>query len=231
MSVIEAIRHAGAKIFVKGEAEIVSSEEVERKGPEILEEYDGIIVPGGFGARGTEGKIEAIRYARENRIPFLGICFGFQLCVVEYARHVLGLEGANTTEIDPRTPYPVVDLMPEQKGIEKKGGTMRLGAEKVIIKEGTLAYELYKRKEIYERHRHRYEVNPKYIKELESHGMVFSGTDESGRKMEILEVDNGSFFMASQFHPEFKSRPMRPAPLFLGLVKSAYRFKYGKEIP
>ncbi len=231
ISVIEAIRHAGAAISVRGVAEIVSSEEVEKEGSTALSEYDGIIVPGGFGARGTEGKIEAIRYARENKIPFLGICFGFQLCVVEYARNVLGLKRANTTEVDPETPYPVVDLMPEQREIERKGGTMRLGEEKVIIKEGTMAHRLYGKREIYERHRHRYEVNPEYIKRLEEKGLRFSGTDESGRRMEILEVYNGSFFMASQFHPEFKSRPMKPAPLFLGLVKWAYKEKYGEEIP
>ncbi|MCD6157983.1 MAG: CTP synthase [Euryarchaeota archaeon] len=223
LSVIEALKHAGAALGIRVCYEVLSSEKITRNNVEnILKEFDGIIVPGGFGQRGVEGKIEVIRYARENNVPFLGICFGFQLTVIEYARNVVGLKDAHSTEIDPNTPHPVIDLMEEQRRIEKYGGTMRLGGQKIIIKEGTLAYRLYGTKEIVERHRHRYEVNSKYIDLLESHGLIFSGTDESGERMEILELPDRAYFIASQFHPEFKSRPMKPAPLFYGLVKAAF---------
>jgi len=226
LSVIEALKHAGAALGIKVCYEVLSSEKITRNNVDnILREFDGIIVPGGFGQRGVEGKIEVIRYARENNVPFLGICFGFQLTVIEYARNVVGLKDAHSTEVDPNTPHPVIDLMEEQKRIEKYGGTMRLGGQKIIIKEGTLAYRLYGTKEIVERHRHRYEVNSKYIDLLESHGLIFSGTDESGERMEILELPNRAYFIASQFHPEFKSRPMKPAPLFYGLVKAAFERK------
>ncbi|MCD6502861.1 MAG: CTP synthetase [Thermoplasmata archaeon] len=223
LSVIEALKHAGAALGVKVQYEILNSELINRKNVEkFLKGFDGIIVPGGFGQRGVEGKIEVIRYARENDVPFLGICFGFQLTVIEYARNVLGLKDAHSTEIDPETPHPVIDLMEEQRDIDRYGGTMRLGGQKVILKEGSLAHRLYGTTEIVERHRHRYEVNTRYIKTLEEHGLVFSGTDETGKRMEILELPNKTYFIASQFHPEFKSRPMRPAPLFYGLVKTAF---------
>ncbi len=223
LSVIEALKHAGAEIGVKVIPAVVESEILERESPEIiLKEYDGIIVPGGFGARGVLGKINAIKYARENNVPFLGICFGFQLTVVEFARHVAQLHNAHSTEIDPDTPYPVIDIMEEQRYIDRYGGTMRLGGHKVIIKRDTVAYRLYGKMEVVERHRHRYEVNPRYINTLKRHGLVFSGVDESGKRMEILELPEHSYFLASQFHPEFKSRPMKPAPLFYGLVKAAF---------
>ncbi|HEC96110.1 MAG TPA: CTP synthase [Euryarchaeota archaeon] len=223
LSVIEALKHAGAEIGVKVVSDVIESEILEKKSPElVLKDYDGIIVPGGFGSRGVIGKINAIKYARENNVPFLGICFGFQLTVVEFARNVAHLINANSTEIDPNTPHPVIDIMEEQRVIDRYGGTMRLGGHKVIIKRGTIAHKLYGKTEVIERHRHRYEVNPKYIKILENHGLVFSGVDETGNRMEILELPTHSYFLASQFHPEFKSRPMRPAPLFYGLVKAAF---------
>ena len=167
----------------------------------------------------------AAKYARENRIPFLGVCFGFKLAVVEFARNVLGYEDANSTELSPATNAPVIDLLPEQRNIDKLGGTMRLGAQKVLIEKGSLAYKIYRSEVIYERHRHRYEVNPKYIEELEKKGMHFSGKDESGVRMEIFELKDHPFYIGSQFHPEFKSRPLRPSPLHLALVKYALEYK------
>ncbi len=221
LSIREALKHSSVAARVRVRIRWIEAEEVEREGTGILGGVDGIIVPGGFGARGTEGKIEAVRYARENGIPFLGICFGFQLTVVEFARNVLGLKGANSTEINPETPYPVVDLMPEQKNITEAGGTMRLGAYPVRIKKGTLAYRLYGKELIYERHRHRWEVNPDFVGRLEDAGLIFSGVaGDDSRRMEILELE-GQYFIATQFHPEFKSRPFRPAPVFYGLVKAA----------
>ncbi|WP_042696750.1 glutamine hydrolyzing CTP synthase [Thermococcus sp. PK] len=226
LSIKEALKHSSVANDVKVKIRWVEAEDLEKEGFKLLEGVHGIIVPGGFGARGSEGKIMAIQYARENDIPFLGICFGFQLTVVEFARHVLGLEGANSTEIDPQTPYPVVDLMPEQRGLDKLGGTMRLGAYPIKIKEGTLAHRLYGKELIYERHRHRWEVNPEYIERLEKAGLVFSGiAGDDERRMEILELPDKRYFIATQFHPEFKSRPMNPAPVFRGLVKAAKEMK------
>jgi len=223
LSVIEALKHAGAEIGVKVVSDVIESEILEKESPDlVLKNYDGIIVPGGFGSRGVIGKINAIKYAREKNVPFLGICFGFQLTVVEFARNVAHLINANSTEIDSNTPHPVIDIMEEQRVIDRYGGTMRLGGHKVIIKRNTIAHRLYGKTEVIERHRHRYEVNPKYIKILEDHGLVFSGVDETGNRMEILELPTHRYFLASQFHPEFKSRPMRPAPLFYGLVKAAF---------
>ncbi|MGC8849238.1 MAG: glutamine amidotransferase-related protein, partial [Candidatus Bathyarchaeia archaeon] len=172
-----------------------------------------------FGSRGTQGKIAAIRYAREMDKPFLGICFGFQLAVVEYARHI-GFDDANSTEVDPYTPHPVIDLMPEQKGVKEKGATMRLGAHEVHVTPGTLAYELYGSERIWERHRHRYEVNPSYVEALREGGLVFSGVSPDGRRMEILEIPDRYFFLATQFHGEFKSRPEKPSPPYYGFIKS-----------
>ncbi|MCL6003286.1 MAG: CTP synthase (glutamine hydrolyzing) [Thermoplasmatales archaeon] len=191
---------------------------------ELLKDVDGVLIPWGYGPRGTEGKIKAIRFARENKIPLLGICFGFQLTVIEFARNVLGLTGANSSELNPETRFPVIDLLPEQIGLTEKGGTMRLGDINVKIKKGTMAYDLYGKEEIRERHRHRYEVNPKYIKEIESKGMHFSATDESGTRMEILELENHPFFMGSQFHAEFISRPERPSILHEALVLAASKY-------
>jgi len=192
-----------------------------------LKNYDGVFVPYGFGPRGAEGKIAAIQFARENNIPFLGICYGFQLAVVEFARHVCGLD-ANSTEIDSSTAFPVIDLMPEQHGVDIKGATMRLGAHKIIVHKETLAYSLYQSEEIYERHRHRYEVNPEHRPTLETHGLVFSGRSVDGRRMEILELPEKFFFFASQFHGEFKSRPAKPDPEYYGFVKACLDKKLGR---
>jgi CTP synthase len=202
----------------------VDSEDIEENGVELLEGVHGILIPGGFGPRGTEGKIMAAQYARENNIPFLGVCFGFQLATIEFARHVLGYKDANSTELA-KTNHPVIDLLPEQRNVDKLGGTMRLGAQKIIIEKGSMAHRIYGEDIIYERHRHRYEVNPEYIDEFESHGLHFSGKDESGTRMEIFELRGHPFYMGSQFHPEFKSRPLRPSPLHLALVKAALEYK------
>ncbi|NJE60787.1 CTP synthase [Thermococcus sp. 21S7] len=228
LSIKEALKHSSVANGVKVRIRWIEAEDLEKSGTKLLEGVDGIIVPGGFGARGTEGKMLAARYARENDIPFLGICFGFQLTVVEFARNVLGLAGAHSTEIDPQTPHPVVDLMPEQRGLDKLGGTMRLGAYPVKVRAGTLAREIYGKDLIYERHRHRWEVNPDYIEKFEKAGLVFSGiAGDDERRMEILELPDKRYFIATQFHPEFKSRPMNPAPVFRGLVKAAKEKKYG----
>jgi len=197
----------------------------------VIKKYNAMLIPNEFGKRGTEGKIKAIQFARENNIPFLGVCFGSQLAVVEFARNMCGLKDANSTEINPDTPHPVIDLMPEQKDIKYKGATMRLGAHKIVIKPETLAHRLYKAEEIYERHRHRFEVNIEYRKILEDEGLVFSGTSPDRRRMEILELPNHYFFFASQFHGEFKSRPGRPDPEYYGFVKACLDRKLGKLKP
>jgi CTP synthase len=188
---------------------------------ETLEEVDGVLVPGGFGSRGWEGKILACRVARERGIPYLGICLGMHVAVSEFARHVVGLEGANSTEMDPETPYPVIDLLPEQKNVEDLGGTMRLGAQAVDLDEGTRAREIYGDAVVHERHRHRYEVNNHFRPRLVDNGLVVSGTYRSGELVEIVELPDHPWFVASQFHPEFKSRPTRAAPLFRGFVGAA----------
>ena len=180
---------------------------------------DGILVPGGFGSRGIEGKIEAVRYAREHDVPFLGVCLGMQVAVIEFARHVAGMDGANSTEFDPETPFPVIDLLPEQKGIEDRGGTMRLGADPVALVDGTGGRECYEDQPvIYERHRHRYEVNPMIRTRLEDKGLVVCGQSPNGRLVEMIELPDLRWFVASQFHPEFKSRPTHPGPLFRDFV-------------
>jgi len=233
VSMNEALRHGGAACKTKVCINYIEAEKFEQnpKEMEILKNFDGIFVPYGFGPRGTEGKIMAIRYARENDIPFLGICYGFQLAVIEFARNVCGLKDANSTEINPETPNPVIDLMPEQRGIEIKGATMRLGAHKIIIKPNTLAHRLYKNEEIYERHRHRFEVNLDYLDKLEKNGLVFSGKSTDGKRMEILELPNHFFFFASQFHGEFKSRPVKPEPEYYGFIKACLCKKLGKAKP
>ena len=219
VSYVEALTHAAARYRTKVRIRWI---EASRYRDELMEGVDGLIVPVGFGHRGAEGKIEAIRYARTRKLPFLGICYGFQMAVVEFARHVLGWEDANSAEFDARTEHPVIDLMPEQKGVKELGATMRLGAYPVAIAPGTLAHRLYGKTQISERHRHRYEVNPQYIAELEKAGLVFSGRSPDGRRMEIAELppEEHPFFLASQFHPEFKSRPTQPRPLFLGLIEA-----------
>ena len=216
ISVHEALKHAGVKRGVEVSVEWVDSDEMLDHHTERLRNADGVVVPGGFGSRGTAGKIEAVRYARENGVPYLGLCLGFQLAVVEYARSVLGLEGAHSAEIDPDTPHPVIDLLPEQEDCEAMGGTMRLGAHTTRIDAGTLAHEVYGDTECVERHRHRYEVNPEYIERLESGSLRFSG--QAGRRMEILEHTDHPYFLGTQFHPEFRSRPERPSPPFVGLI-------------
>jgi CTP synthase len=193
-----------------------------------MKTFDGVFVPYGFGPRGTEGKMAAIQFARENDVPFLGICYGFQLAVVEFARNVCGLKDANSTEINPTSPYPVIDLMPEQRGVEYKGATMRLGAHKVILEPNTLAHSLYQQTEIYERHRHRFEVNLDYMDVLKKNGVCFSGKSTDGRRMETLELPNLYFFFASQFHGEFKSRPVRPSPEYRGFIQACLNKKLGK---
>ncbi|CAB3287934.1 CTP synthetase [Methanocaldococcus lauensis] len=228
LSINEALIHAGAKNDTRVNINWIHSERLEcEEFEEILDKYrennqlDGILVPGGFGDRGVEGKINVIKYTRENDIPFLGICMGMQCAVIEFARNVCGLEGANSTEFDENTKYPVVDLLPEQKEIDAKGGTMRLGAYPAILKEGTLVHRLYKKTEVYERHRHRYEVNPEYHEILENYGLTISGKSPDGRLAEFIEIDKNRYFVATQAHPEFKSRPNKPHPLFDGLVRAA----------
>src|SRR5437764_5032032 len=186
-----------------------------------LEQVDGVLVPGGFGSRGWEGKILACRVARERGIPYLGICLGMHVAVSEWARHVVGLDGANSTEMDPETPYPVIDLLPEQKEIEDLGGTMRLGAQAVELANDTRAHEAYRDTVIHERHRHRYEVNNHYRPALVDAGLLVSGTFQEGRLVEVVELADHPWFVASQFHPEFKSRPTRPSPLFREFVAAA----------
>lgn len=224
VSVNEALRHAGAACDAKVEIDWVETEIFENapEKTEMLSSCDGILIPGGFGSRGTEGKIKAIEYARTKNIPFLGICFGFQLAVVEFSRSI-GLKQANSVEINPATPHPVIDLMPEQRGIDQMGATMRLGAHQINIIPNTLAYSLYKTETIYERHRHRYEVSLGYDKKLVQNGLVFSGMSPDRRRMEILELPSQTFFLATQFHGEFKSRPGRPSPPYYGFVKSALK--------
>ena len=222
LSVHEALKHAGAhagcRVRVRWvDAENMSYDEAAR----LLEEMDGVLVPGGFGSRGWEGKILACHVAREHAIPYLGICLGMHVAVSEFARHVCGMEGANSTEMDPETPYPVIDLLPEQKEIEDLGGTMRLGARAVEVADGTRTRAAYGEAVIHERHRHRYEVNNHYRQQLADAGLVVSGTFQEGRLVEIVELPDHPWFVASQFHPEFKSRPTRPAPLFRGFVDAA----------
>ncbi|NIO37033.1 CTP synthase [Candidatus Bathyarchaeota archaeon] len=233
VSMKEAFRIAGAVCRTKVALNYIEAERFERKPEEIkiLEKFDGIFVPYGFGPRGTEGKIKAIKFARENDIPFLGICYGFQLAVIEFARHVCDLRSANSIEIDQDTPQSVIDLMPEQRGIEYMGATMRLGAHEVMLQPNTLAESLYGRLKIVERHRHRFEVNLDYLDEFEKHGLVFSGKSADERRMEILELPNRFFFFASQFHGEFKSRPGKPDPEYYGLVKACLDKKMNKSKP
>ena len=222
LSVAEALKHAGIRHGTNVrlrwvDAEAMSAEEAERE----LESADGILVPGGFGGRGIEGKVLAARVARERGVPYLGICLGMQVAVVEFARHVCGLEGANSSEFDRETPYAVIDLLPEQREIEELGGSMRLGADPVDLVEGTRAYAAYGESVVYERHRHRYEVNNHFRPRLVEAGLVVSGTFQEGRLVEVVELPDHPWFVASQFHPEFKSRPTRPAPLFRDFVGAA----------
>ncbi|GAJ38434.1 CTP synthase [Saccharococcus caldoxylosilyticus] len=224
ISVVEALRHAGYAFDTDIDIKWINSEHVNRENvAELLGDADGILVPGGFGDRGIEGKIEAIRYAREQKVPFLGICLGMQLASIEFARNVVGLKEAHSAEFDPNTPHPIIDLLPEQKDIEDLGGTLRLGLYPCKLQEGTLAYEAYQDEVIYERHRHRYEFNNHYRQMMEQHGFVFSGTSPDGRLVEIIELKDHPWFVAAQFHPEFTSRPTRPQPLFREFVKASLK--------
>jgi CTP synthase len=226
-SLNEALLHGGIANDCKVEIKHIDSEELEKHGVGALAGYDGILVAPGFGARGTEGKIAAVRYARENRVPFFGICFGMQLACIEFARHAGGLERANSTEIDPSTPHPIVDLMPDQRGVTDKGATMRLGSYPCLLKSGTRAAEAYGSTEISERHRHRWEINNNYRDLLEKHGMVISGLSPDGRLVEMIELPQHPYFVGCQFHPEFKSRPRLPHPLFARFIKAAVERQMG----
>ena len=232
VSVNEALKHAGGACDAKVEIDWIETElfESEPDNCSILSRFNGLLVPGGFGSRGTEGKIAALSYAREKNIPTLGICFGFQMAVVEFCRHI-GLRNAASTETDSKSPYPVIDLMPEQVGVDAKGATMRLGAHEIQVKPNTLAAYLYGKERIFERHRHRYEVNPTFIDRITKAGGVFSGRSLDGRRMEIFELPDKYFYMATQFHAEFKSRPAKPSPPYYGLIKAALDRKLGKPAP
>lgn len=222
ISVVEALRHAGYEYDSDIEIKWVNAETLTEDTVKTqLEDVDGILVPGGFGDRGVEGKILATTYARVNKVPFLGICLGMQVASIEFARNVVGLKGANSSEIDPNTQYPVIDLLPEQKDIEDLGGTLRLGLSPSKLVEGTQAYEAYQDEVIYERHRHRYEFNNEYRQVMEDAGFVFSGTTPDGRLVEIVELKDHPWFVASQFHPEFTSRPTKPQPLFRDFVRAS----------
>ncbi len=222
LSVTESLHHAGFANNVKVNIKYIDCETVTRENAKrILGELDGIIVPGGFGNRGIEGKINTVEYARTNNIPFLGICLGMQMAVVEFARNVLGLSDANSEEFDENSKNQVIHIMDEQKNVDKKGGTMRLGKYPCILKKDSLAYKVYGKKEISERHRHRFEYNNDYKEKLENAGLICSGTSPDGKLVEIVEIPSLDYFIAGQFHPEFKSRPDKPSPLFVGLVKAA----------
>ena len=223
ISVVESLKHAGYKNDSKVEIKWINSEDCTdySECKKLLGDVQGLVVPGGFGVRGIEGKLNTIRYARENNLPFLGICLGMQCAVIEYARNVVGLKDANSKEFDEGATYPVIDLMTEQKNVKGYGGTMRLGAYDCIIKKGTVAEKAYGVTTISERHRHRYEVNNEYLDKIASAGLVFSGMSPDGMLAEMVELPQNDWFVAAQFHPEFKSRPNRPHPLFLGLVTAA----------
>ncbi len=229
LSVNEALKHAGIATENKVEIEWVDAETLTTPGEvEKLSKYNGLLVPGGFGYRGIEGKIEAARYARENKVPYLGLCLGLQVMTIEFARHVCGLRNANSTEFVPETPEPVVDTMASQKFITDKGGTMRLGSQPCVIEEGTLAYSIYNTNRIQERHRHRLEINNEYKPLLQEKGMVFSGINPTLNLVEIGEITNHPFMIGVQYHPEFKSRFEAPHPLFLAFIKAASGFRNKK---
>ncbi|MFC0475866.1 CTP synthase [Robertmurraya beringensis] len=224
ISVVESLKHAGFAFDSDIDIKWINAEEVnEDNARELLSDVDGILVPGGFGDRGIEGKITTIKYARENKVPFLGICLGMQLASVEFARNVLGHADANSAEINPETKYPIIDLLPEQKDIEDLGGTLRLGIFPCKLEENTKAYAAYNDEVVYERHRHRYEFNNQFRQEMEQAGFIFSGTSPDGRLVEIIELADHPWFVASQFHPEFISRPTRPQPLFRDFVEASLK--------
>jgi CTP synthase len=225
VSVIESLKHAAWANNVSPKLTWIDSLKIEEQGAKkILEGYDGIVVPGGFGSRGTEGMISAIRYARENKVPYLGLCYGMQMATIEFARNVAKMRTANTTEVDTKTKYPVIHIMPDQEKkllVRDYGASMRLGAWDCVLVKNTKASALYEQKKISERHRHRYEFNNDFRKQLEDAGLVISGTSPDGQLVEIIELKDHPFFVGSQFHPEFQSRPLRPHPLFKGFMKAA----------
>jgi CTP synthase len=226
LSVLEALKHGGFHHGVQVDVAWVASDDLTGDGAEeVLRGADGVLVPGGFGVRGVEGKVEAIRYARQRGVPFLGICLGLQCAVIEFARNVCGLADANSSEFDPATPHPVIDLLPEQKDVTDLGGSMRLGAQPCHLVPGTRAAASYGEAVVYERHRHRYEVNPAYHDVLREHGLVFSGLSPDGRLVEIVELPDHPFFLAGQFHPELRSRPTRPHPLFRDFIGAAVAYR------
>ncbi|MET0802101.1 MAG: CTP synthase [Actinomycetota bacterium] len=226
LSVMESLYHGGFHHGADVEIRWVASDDLGGQATdEALRDVDGVLIPGGFGIRGVEGKVAAVRYAREHRVPFLGICLGLQCAVIEFARNVMGLDGANSSEFDPATPHPVIDLLPEQKDVTDLGGSMRLGAQPCHLVAGTKAAEAYGEAVVYERHRHRWEVNPAYHEQLEAHGLVLSGNSHNGRLTEIIELADHPFFVAGQFHPELRSRPTRPHPLFREFVGAAHAYR------
>lgn len=230
LSVIEALKFSGSALGVKPKIEWVNAKDIEKNGADSLEKYDGIIVPGGFGESGIEGKLKAAQFARETKLPYFGLCYGMHMQVIEYARNVLGLEGAHTVEINPDTKYPVVDVMPEQKKLIAEGnygGTMRLGSYPASLKEGTIAREAYGAEMVEERHRHRYEINPEFVPQLVEAGLIFSGTSPNGVLMEISELPKSEhpFMLGCQFHPELQARPLAPHPLFTAFLKAAIEKK------
>ena len=220
ISLLEALKHGAVESGISVKIIPIDSEKLEKDGLNEFQKMDGILVPGGFGTRGIEGKIKAIKLAREEQIPFLGLCLGLQLSVIEFSRNVCGLLKANSTEFNPKTPYPVIDIMQKQRKIHKKGGTMRLGAYPCYLLSNSKAASVYNLKVVWERHRHRYEVNPKYHRVLQKNGLIFSGLSKDKRLVEMIELKNHPFFLATQFHPEFKSRPNRPHPLFREFIKA-----------
>jgi CTP synthase len=226
LSIVESLNHAGFQYNSEIEVKWIYAEDVETQGTTaLLNDVDAIVVPGGFGQRGIEGKIATAQYARANKIPFLGICLGMQCAVIEYARNVCHLKGANSIEFDEQSPYPVVNLMPNQENIANKGGTMRLGSYPCVLKAGTKTYAAYQQEQVGERHRHRYEINNDYRSQLEDNGLIISGLSPDNKLVEVIELPDHPWFVACQFHPEYKSRPNRPHPLFLGLIKAAIKSK------
>ena len=231
ISVNEALKHGGIATRSAVDIDWIDSESLEADGvdlDEVFKDVDGILVPGGFGSRGIEGKILACNYARTHKIPYLGICLGMQIAIIEFARNVVGLDGANSTEIDSDTRYPVIDFLPEKKNLTDLGGTLRLGKYPCVLNPDSKSYELYGADEIWERHRHRYEVNNKFRDALLSHGMIFAGTSPNNHIVEMIEIPEHPWFVACQFHPEFKSRPNKPHPLFRGFVTAAYKHLIGE---
>ena len=223
ISIVEALKHGGVANCSDLEIKWVNAEKLEEEEniEPLFREMHGIVVPGGFGARGVEGKVRAIRFARENKIPFLGLCLGMQCAVIEFARNACGMKGANSSEFDPKTKYPVIDLMAGQKGVEEKGGTMRLGAYPCKVKKGTMLSKIYNKEMVEERHRHRYELNNNFRKQLAEEGMVFSGIYPDLNLVEVIEISDHPWFLATQYHPEFKSRPTRPHTIFASFIKAA----------